>query len=207
MNRLKTYISIAAFSTMVLLFPAIASAQYYPNGNQYPNDPNGRNGGYNNGQYGNRGAMRSTIKNLKSRAKDFQKQVDRDLDDDRRYNGRRRDDQMNDLAKRFKDAVNDLDNDGYRDNRGYSDRNSKEERDIRRVFDTADQVERAIDRSGVSYHSQNLWSSIRNDLQVLSRNYGTGTSRGNNGGWNNGGGWGNGRSNGGRVGLPSWWPF
>lgn len=198
MNRLKTYISIAAFSTMVLLLPAIASAQYYPNGNQYPNDPYGRNGGYNNGQYGNRGDMRSTIKNLKSRAKDFQKQVDRDLDDDRRYNGRRHDDQMNDLAKRFKDAVNKLDKDGY-----YNDRNSRysnnRDRELQRVFDAASQIDRSIGRSGVSYQTQNLWSGIRNELQVVSRNLGRGG--------NNNGGWGSGRSGGGRAGLPSWWPF
>ncbi len=197
MNRLKTYISIAAFSTMVLLLPAIASAQYYPNGNQYPNDPNGRNGGYNNGQYGNRGDMRSTIKNLKSRAKDFQKQVDRDLDDDRRYNGRRRDDQMNDLAKDFKNAVNKLDNDGYYNN-NTSRYSNNGDREMQRVFEAASQIERTIGRSGVSYQSQNLWSGIRNDLQALSRY--TGNRNNNNGGW------GNGRSNGGRT-LPSWWPF
>lgn len=214
MNRLSKIISIAAFSTMVLLLPAIASAQYYPNGNQYPtNDPYGRNGGYNNGGYGNYGDMRSTIRGLKNKAKDFTRQLDRDLDRSR-VNGTRREDQINEMADRFKDAVNDLDNNGYRDNRGNNNRNSSEEREIRRVFDTAAQVERAISRAGVSYQSQNLWSSIRNDLQVLSRNYGTGTVRGNNGGWGNGngngnGGWGNGRSGGGRTsnGLPSWWPF
>ena len=182
---------------MVLLLPAIASAQYYPNGNQYPNDPYGRNGGYNNGQYDNRGDMRSTIKNLKSRAKDFQKQVGRDLDDDRRYNGNRRDDEMKHLAKHFKDAVNKLDNDGY-----YNDRNSRYsnngDRELQRVFEAASQIDRTIGYSGLSYQTQNLWSGIRNELQAVSRNLGRG---------NNNGGWGNGRSGGGRAGLPSWWPF
>ncbi len=219
MNRLSKIISIAAFSTMVLLLPAIASAQYYPNGNQYPNDPYGRNGGYNNGgygngQYGSYGDMRSTVRNLKSRARDFQRQLDRDLDRSR-LNGTRREDQMNQLADRFKDAVNDLDNDGYNNGRY----NSNADRELRRVFDAAGQIERTISRSGVSYQSQNIWSSIRNDLQVLSRVNGVNpNTRGNgrnNGGWGNGngngngnGGWGNGRNNNGnRNGLPSWWPF
>lgn len=210
MNRLKTYISIAAFSMMVLLLPAIASAQYYPNypnGNQYPNDPYGRNGGYGNGGYGNYGYgdMRSTIRGLKSKARDFQRQLDRDLDNSR-YDGTRREDQMNELADRFKDAVNDLDNNGYNNNNGRY--NSNADRQLRRVFDAAGQIERTISRSGVSYSSQNIWSSIRNDLQTLSRVYGVNNNgRGNGrGGWNNGG-WGNGRSGGGRSGLPSWWPF
>ena len=217
MNRLKTYISIAAFSTMVLLLPAIASAQYYPNGNQYPNDPNdpyGRNGGYNNGgynngQYGNYGDMRSTVRNLKSRARDFQRQLDRDLDRSP-INGTRREDQMNQLADRFKDAVNRLDNDGYNNNNNGR-YNSNSDRELRRVFDAAGEIERTISRSGVSYASQNIWSNIRNDLQTLSRVSGVNNNtRGNgrnNGGWGNGNGNGNGRSGGGRNGLPSWWPF
>lgn len=190
---------------MVLLLPAIASAQYYPNGNQYPNDPYGRNGGYNNGgygngQYGNYGDMRSTVRNLKNRARDFQRQLDRDLDRSR-LNGTRREDQMNELADRFKDAVNDLDNNGYNNSRY----NNNADRELRRVFDAAGQIERTISRSGVSYQSQNIWSSIRNDLQVLSRVNGVNPNTRGNG--RNNGGWGNGRSGGSRNGLPSWWPF
>ena len=205
MNRLSKIISIAAFSTMVLLLPAIASAQYYPNGNQYPNDPYGRNGGYNNGgygngQYGNYGDMRSPVRNLKNRARDFQRQLVRDLDRIR-LNGTRREDQMNELADRFKDAVNDLDNNGYNNSRY----NNNADRELRRVFDAAGQIERTISRSGVSYQSQNIWSSIRNDLQVLSRVNGVNPNTRGNG--RNNGGWGNGRSGGSRNGLPSWWPF
>ena len=47
MNRVKNFITIAAFSFLVLGLPAMASAQY----GQY--DPYGRNGGNNNGGYGN----------------------------------------------------------------------------------------------------------------------------------------------------------
>jgi hypothetical protein len=53
----------------MLGIPAIASAQY----GQY--DPNGRNAGY-----GNYGDMRSVVRNLKSKTKQFEKQLDRDLD-------------------------------------------------------------------------------------------------------------------------------
>lgn len=201
MNRVKNLITIAAFSFLVLGLPAMASAQY----GQY--DPYGRNGGNNNGGYGNGsyGNVSSTVRNLKSRARDFQRQLDRDLDRSR-YNGTRREDQMNDLAKRFKSAVDRLDNNGY-NNGGYDTRNNNND-ELRRVFDAASQIERSIGRSNVSFQSQNIWSGIRSDLQSLSRGYGN--SRGNNnGGWGNtnGGGWGNTRGNTNRNGLPSWWPF
>ncbi len=187
MRRVKNWIKVGAFSLLVLALPAAASAQY----GQY--DPYGRNGGgYGNGGYGD---VRSTVRDLKKHARDFQRQLDRDLDRSR-YNGTRREDQMNELAKRFKDAVNDLDNNGYN--------NSRNDRELRQVYDIASQIERSIGRSNLSYNSQNLWSAIRNDLQVLSRGYGYNNRR-NNGGWGNGngnGGYGNGGWN-----KPSWWPF
>ena len=191
---------------MVLCLPAIASAQY-----GYPNDPNARNGGYGNGGYGNGqyGNSSSTVRDLKNRARDFQSQLDRDLDRSR-YNGTRREDQINGLARQFRDAVNRLDNNsgysnnggygngGYGNNGRYDDRNSRNDQELRRVFDIASQIERSIGRADISYNSRNLWSGIRNDLQALSRGYNN-NGRGNNGGWNTG------RTN--RTGLPSWWPF
>jgi len=195
MNKIKSLIAGSAFALIVLGLPAIASAQY----GGY--DPYGRNGQYGNGQYGqygNYGDMRGTIRDLKNRARDFQRQLDRDLDRSR-YNGSRREDQMNDLARRFSDAVNRLDtndlngrNSGSYGNGSYG----RNDNDVRRVFDEASQIERTIGRAGVSYQSQAIWQNVRNDLQVLSRS--TGNGRGNNGGWNN---------NRNRNGLPSWWPF
>ena len=64
MNRVKILITISAFSLLVLCLPAIASAQYGGYGN----------GGYNNGGYGNNGYygdIRSTIRDLKNRSKNF----------------------------------------------------------------------------------------------------------------------------------------
>lgn len=195
---------------MVLSLPAIASAQSRSrdrNDDRYGNNGGYNNGGYyGNGQYGNYGYgnMSSTIRSLKSKARDFQRQLDRDLDRSR-INGTRREDHMNQLADRFKDAVNDLDNSAFDNNRRY---NSSNDRKLRRVFDTAGQVERSISRSGISATSRHMWSSIRNDLQTLSRAAGNGNYRNNgNGGWNNTGGWGNGRNNNTRNGMPSWWPF
>jgi hypothetical protein len=191
MNRIKNLIAISAFSLLVLGLPAIASAQY----GQY--DPYGRNGGNNNRGYGTN--MSSTVRNLKNRTRDFQRQLDRDLDRSR-MNGTRREDQINEIASRFRDAVNDLDNNDYDYSRNRNS-NYRGDNEMRRVFDLASQIERSIGRANVSYNTRNLWAGIRNDLQVLSRGYGnSGRNSGN-------GGWGTGRGNNNRNGLPSWWPF
>ena len=179
-------------SLLVLALPAIASAQYGQN------DPYGRNnGGYNNGgyygngQYGNYGSygdMRSTLRDLKNRTRQLQRQIDRELDHSR-LNGSYREDQVNQLARNFKNSVNNLDN-------SYNSRNDNE---VRRVMDTASQLDRAISRSGLSYNVMNQWQAIRSDLRTLGINYngrGRGNGRYGNGGYGNGG-----------YNKPSWWPF
>lgn len=209
MNRFKNWVAAGAFSLLVLGIPAVASAQWGGNGQYDPygrnNDPYGnRNGGYNNGQYG---SVNGTVRSLKEKTRQFARQLDRDLDRSR-MNGTRREDEINRMADRFKDAVNDLDNNYYNNNRSYG-RNDNE---MRRVYQYAADIERSISRAQVSYQTRNLWSSIRSDLQSISRGYNVYNNGNNNGGWgngrnngNNGGVWGNGRGN--RQGLPSWWPF
>jgi hypothetical protein len=192
MNRFRSLITISAFSLMVLCLPAIASAQYGTYGGY---------GGYGNGGYGNNGSYgdtRSTVRDLKNKARDFQSQLDRDLDHSR-YNGSRREDQMNNLAREFRNAVNRLDSNNYNNGR-YDNRNDYR---LQEVFNIASQIERSIGRSGVSYNSQGIWQGIRYDLQRL----GSGYNNNNRGGGRNNGGWNNGNRNGNRNGLPSWWPF
>ena len=198
MNRIKNLFAIGIFSLLILGIPALASAQNRDRDND--DDRYGNNGGYNNGGYnnGNYGDSRSAIRDLKRHAKDFQRQLDRDLDHSR-YNGSRREDQMNQLADQFKDAVNDLNNNGYNNNDRYGN-NNRNNNELRRVFDIASQIDRSISRSNISNNSNNIWSGIRNDLQILGYN-----SR-RSGGWNNGGN-GNGRGNNGQYNKPSWWPF
>lgn len=188
MKSFKNWAVLTAFSLLVLGIPATASAQW--GGGQY--DPYGRNNDPYYGRNGGYGNVNGVVRSLKQKTREFQRQVDRDLDRSR-MNGSRREDQINSIVDRFKDAVNDLDNNYYNNNRGYG-RNDNE---MRRVFDYAAQVERSIGRSTLSPQSRSLWSSIRNDLQAISGGY-------NNNGRRNGG-WGNNRNN--RNGLPSWWPF
>ena len=163
----------------MLCLPGIASAQY----GEY--DPYGRNGSYGNGGYGNYGDMRSVVRDLKSKAGQFQRELDRDLDHSR-YNGTRREDQINQLARDFKSVVNRLNSNGYDNGRS---------NDINRVLDLGSQIDRTIGRGRAGYNAQNLWSGIRYDLDAL-RNANGYNNRNRNGRYPNN-----------RNGLPSWWPF
>lgn len=200
---------------MVLILPAIASAQY---GGGYGN------GGYNNGQYGNNGYytnIKSTVRDLKDRSKDLKKEIDRL--DDRRNNGGWNNGNNNggwnnggwnnggygnggynnvdirslkNLADQFRKAADKLE-DRYDDGRDQY----KSSNEARRVLELGNQLEREIRRSRLNLYN---WNQISNDLRIIANAY----NGRNNGGWNNGngnGGWGNGRGNG--NGRPSWWPF
>lgn len=202
MNRIKNLIAIGVFSLLVLGIPAIASAQSRDR-DWDDDDDRYSNGGYNNGRYGNGrsgngqyGDMRSIVRNLKNNARELQRHLDRDLDDSR-YNGSRREDQLNDLARQFRTAVNRL-SESNNNNGNYGRRDDK----VDRVLNLGSQLGQSLSRSRLDYHIQEVWSDIRNDLQQLENAYGY-NNRNNRYPTNN-------RYPGTgtrRIGLPSWWPF
>lgn len=196
MGRYKNLLTIFTLAVMVMGLSIVASAQWR-------NDRNNRNTGY----YGNTN-LNSTIKNLKNNSKRFEKVLDRELDRSR-YDGTRREDALNGLADRFKDAVRDLD-DEYDNSRDYN--RSRDE--VRQVLSTGQQLGNALQRSRAIRNSsvQSYWRNIQNDLNIIARSYNVrnndrygndnrnnrGNNRGNNG---NNGRWGrndnrNGRNNG-----------
>ena len=154
MNRIKNLITVFAFSLLVFALPTVASAQWR------------NSGGYGNGNY-NRN-LNATVKNLKNRSKQFTRNLDRELDQSR-YDDRRREDKLNQLAQQFKDATEDLDRE-YDDRGDYND--SADE--ARRVLQIGSQIDRALSRARLSYNVQNQWNQIRQDLQVLSNAFGNG---------------------------------
>ena len=177
MRRINFFIAISAFSFLMLCLPGIASAQYSRNGGY---------GGYGNGGYNNgrNSDMRSIVRDLKSKAGQFQRELDRDLDHSR-YNGSRREDQLNNMARDFRNAVNRLNGNGYA--------NSS---DVDRVLNIGYQIDRTVGRGRVGYNAQSVWSSIRYDLDALRNSNGYYDRNNRNRGY------GTGRNN-----LPSWWPF
>jgi hypothetical protein len=190
MNRIKNILTVSTFAFLFLAVPSLVSAQWWPQNQQ------GGWGNHGGGPYYGGGDSRQLVKRLKDRTKDFQRQVDRELDRGR-WNGSNFEDQVNRAVKDFHRAVNRLDN-------GNS-RNSQDK--YREALNIGQQVDRMIGRTRLSPNTRNLWQGIRYDLQTLGSYYGYGR-----GGWGNQypqqqDPWGNGRGRNGSGRNPSWWPF
>jgi len=157
MNRFRNLVAIFAFSLLVLALPVVASAQWR-------NDRNNRNDNDYYGNNRNNRNLQATIRNLKSRSRTFERVLDRELDRSR-YDGRNSEDRLNDLAKEFRNAVNNLDN--YDNRRNYNNNSSE----IRRVLQIGNQLDRALSRARLGYNVQSMWSQIRQDLRSLADSY------------------------------------
>ncbi|HEX6125835.1 MAG TPA: hypothetical protein VFZ23_10735 [Pyrinomonadaceae bacterium] len=176
--------SIFALALVVLALPAVASAQWRDRDRD--DDYYGRNDNYRNGRY-NRN-IRGTIQNLRNRARNFERRLDR-IDDrnDRndRYGRRNRIGELEQLADRFARATNDLAND-YRNERDM--RDTRDE--ARRVLDIGSQIENVMYRSGGRRNISNEWNQISYDLRILADAYGLnyyngGRNRNGSGDWRN----------------------
>ncbi len=239
MNKIKGFITISAFSLLVLCLPAIASAQYGGNGGWNNGNNNGgynngnNNGGYNNGGYGNNGYsrdIRSTVRDLKERSKNFAKMIDRDRDNNNNggynnggynnggynnggynngqygnyggYNngGYNNNDQRKSLKKMADRFKDAADNLEDKYDNGRDMYKSSDE--AQRVLNYGSQLEQSLNNYGSSSYLRSEWSQISRDLRIISDAYRyNNNGRGNgNGRGNNNGTWNNGNK-------PSWWPF
>jgi hypothetical protein len=180
MKRFMNLASILALSMVVLILPSVVAAQ---GRNRNDNDDDYyRNGSYNRN-------IRGTIQNLKNRARNFERRLDKvdDRRDDDRWgnnnNNRRRNDNLGELADRFVRATDDL-ADEYGNGRDL--RGSRDE--ARRVLDIGSQIENVMYRSRSGGRQvSNEWDKISYDLRVLANTYGLnyngGSRNNNNGNW------------------------
>lgn len=172
MNSYKNVYAALSIGAMILGLAVFVSAQ--------------RRGGNYDPYYGqNNVSINYAVKNLRNNARRFQDVLDRELDRSR-YDGTRQEDNLNDLAKRFKNAAENLD-DEYE---GNARRGSSSADEARRVVQYGSQLDQALSRSRLAYNNFNLqasWSAIERDLSVIARAYNIGYrgayGRGNNGPW------------------------
>lgn len=174
MNRLRNLLVLSAFSLLILGLPSLVSAQWRNDDDYYGRN---RNGGYGNGGYGNRN-MSSVLNRLKDNSHDFANRLDRELDNSR-YDGRNREDRINQIAKDFRNAVNRLED-------RFDDRNGRNGgyNEVQNALRLGDQLENALRRTRLNGGLQNQWSNIRQDLNTVSNYYGY-NNRGNRGRGNN----------------------
>lgn len=171
MNRLRNSVAVFAFALLILGLPTFASAQWDNNRNNRNDDY------YGNGNRNRNRNLQGTIKNLKNRANQFERRIDRELDNSQ-YDGRQREDRILQTVADFKNATQRLDSE-YDNRRDYND--SQDE--ARRVLDLGAQLDRMISRLRTNSNVSNDWSRIRQDLNVLSNafNYnGNGRNNRNN---------------------------
>ncbi|MGH9928786.1 MAG: hypothetical protein ACREA9_06100 [Pyrinomonadaceae bacterium] len=178
-NRRTIIFSILAAATLALCLPVLAAAQ---GGYGYPDDGRNRDDDYyrrdRNGNYGryDERYLRDSINRLDRLAKDFQRELDRDLDHSRE-NDSRHEDRVNIEARDFRNAVSNLKSRfNSRDlNRSYD--------EAQRVFQEANRTERATRHHFDNYRLASDWSQIQDELQVVADAYGISYR----GGYNNGG--------------------
>ena len=177
MNRRTASFSILAAVILALCLPALAIAQ---GGYGYP-DYGRQNGNY--GRYDER-YVKDSIQRLDRVAKDFEKDLNRALNNSR-VNGSRNEDYMNAQARDFRRAVGDLKS-RFGDGRDLN----RSRNEAQRVLQQAQQFDQMGRSRAIDNRVASDWSQIQQELRIISDAYGIGYD--NNGGYYPNG---NGRNN------------
>jgi hypothetical protein len=164
MNKVKNFIAISVFSLMVLALPSVASAQWYPGGN---------NGPYYGGQVRD---LRDVARRLKDDARNFERLVERTSNNNRGGWGNNRGNdtrQLRSLASDFRRAA---DNFQSRYGNGRNLRNSEDA--ARRLLDSASRLDQGLRYARVNNQLRSDFSRMRPGLNMVAQTYGY--NRGNN---------------------------
>lgn len=180
MSRFRNLIALFAFSLLILALPNFASAQWNTRNTRNTRNDDDYYGNNNNNRNYNRN-LQGTIRSLKNHSSQFERRLDRELDDSR-YDGTNREDRILQIAQDFQDATDRLD--AAYDNRSDYSRSQDE---ARSVLQLGKRLERAVSRARLNQSLSSDWNRIRQDLNVLSNAY---NNNNNRGGYNRNGGYG-----------------
>jgi hypothetical protein len=157
-NRRTMSFSLMVAALLALSLPILAVAQgRYPDYRQYPD--------YGNGRYDDR-YLRDSIHRLDRMSKDFQKDLDYALDRSR-ADGSRREDGINQQARRFRNAVGDLKS-RYGNGRDLN----RSRNEAVRVSQEADQLDRMTRARWFDSRLASEWIQIKRELNNIERAYG-----------------------------------
>ena len=168
-NRRKFFPTVIAAALMAIFLPLIASAQGgYDTWNRGGRDRD------NYGRFDSRG-LRDATRRLDDHSRDFQRHLDSALDRSR-YDGTRREDRINEIAREFRFAAADL-RSSVADWRNIH-RSTDE---ARRVLQIGSRIDQFISRQRLDFRAAADWAQIRQDLRVIADIYNIGYGGG--GGW------------------------
>ena len=194
-NRRFNLLTFAAVALCALLIPAAANAQGSiwdrirdraeqererdnRNNRRDDDDRYGRRSGGRISDYERR-TLRDTARRISDRSNQLQRDIDRLLDNSR-YDGTRREDDINGEARRFRDIAN-----RFRNVAGDSSDLDRSEGEARELINAAQRLDRLMGRIRSDSRTQNNWAQIRNDLRTVADIYNLRLN--GNGGYGNGG--------------------
>jgi hypothetical protein len=207
-NRRFTVPALAALVLTMLFVPAAASAQSsiwdrirdrardeqrrdrdedWRRGRRDRDDDYGRGRGGRMSDYDRR-RLRDLARRIEDRSQSFQRNLDRSLDRSR-IDDTRREDNINELARDFRNAA-----DRFRNVAGDNDDLYRSQDEAQQLLQLGSRVERVIGRVRLDSRTASDWSQIRADLRTVADIYRLG-NYGN-------GGYGRGRGRGNRNGYP-----
>lgn len=204
-NRRFTVPAFAALALTLLCAPAAVSAQSIwdvlrdrarDRAEQRDRDEDWRRGRRDDDDYYGRGRggrmsdydrrrLRDLARRIDDRSRSFQRNLDRALDRSR-IDDTRREDNINDLARDFRNAAN-----RFRNVAGDSDDLYRSQDEARQLLQHSARIERALSRVRLDSRTSNDWYQIRADLRTVAdiyrlrgyENGGYGRGRGNRGGY------------------------
>jgi len=171
----------AAVALTLLLLPAAASAQSIwdilrdRSRDRAEHDEDYRRRRRGDGDYGRRDGrlndyerrvLRDAARRLSDRSRSFQRHLDSNLDRSR-HDDTRREDNINDAARDFRNTAN-----RFRDEAGDSRDLYRSRDEARQLFQSAARVERSLRRVRLDSRTANDWAQIRADLRTVADIYG-----------------------------------
>jgi hypothetical protein len=176
MTNLRKFLSsIFAVALVALCLPLMAAAQDNNNpydgnyGRDRDNRSSDRRDNDRYGNYDNR-RLRESVKRLDNLSEDFRKHLKKALEEDR-YDHNRREDRINDVAKDFRRATDDL-KDRLDDGRNLY--RSRDE--ARRVLQLGSRLDGFMRRNRLDGRVESDWARIRQELNVVAYAYGFNSS-------------------------------
>ncbi len=175
MTDRRTRLLTFAFAALIsLMLPSLASAQQRPWWERDRNDEHrhdrddDRGRGHQPGRLSNaeRRRLRDLARRINERSRDFERSVDRLLDNSR-VNGTRREDHINDDVRNFRRAA-----ERFRDRAGEGNTLNASAGEARQLLDTAAHVGTYLNRLRFGGRVRSDWMQIRADLRTVADIYG-----------------------------------